>query len=204
MAFESINSMITYDPAAPAVGCPICLYRLSVIYLFQMVNIYKCPSCEGKINYGCNYCQHCGAKLEWEDDDSAVEDLSELSEDELVVTHMGRNTYIPDSNSSRVSAKVAGGIAGLAFWDLMRGTHNLLYSDCSEIKLCHSKSRLYGITPDKKHEVIDVALSDISIDYIYEPVYGSDFGSFIIKIPNKRKRYIRILMSICLIGFINL
>ena len=33
-----------------------------------------------------------------------------------------------------------------------------------EIKLRHSKTRLYGIAPNKKHDEIDVALKDISID----------------------------------------
>lgn len=57
-----------------------------------------------------------------------------------------------------------------------------------EIKLRHSKTRLYGIAPNKKHDEIDVALKDISIDY--HPVSGSDFGDFVIKIPNKEKVYV--------------
>ena len=94
-----------------------------------MASIYKCPSCEEKIKYGCNYCQHCGVKLEWEDDDSAVEDLSELSEDELVVAY-GLNKYIDSSNAG--PAKYGGGVVGYASLLLFEGVHNFLYTEyCS-------------------------------------------------------------------------
>ena len=57
-----------------------------------------------------------------------------------------------------------------------------------EIKLRHSKTRLYGIAPNKKHDEIDVALKDIPIDY--RLVSGSDFGDFVIKTPSKEKVYV--------------
>lgn len=56
-----------------------------------------------------------------------------------------------------------------------------------EIKLRHSKTRLYGIVL-KKHDEINVALKDISIDC--HPVSGSDFGDLVIKIPSKEKVYV--------------
>lgn len=143
---------------------------------------YKCEVCGNIIQYGNEHCRNCGTELDWSNDDSSMP-----SEDELVMAY-GLNAYIPDySNSSRAGMLVAGGIGGLIFGELFRGAHNLLYTDCSEIKLCHSKNRLYGISPDKKHDVINVGLSDISIDYV--PVAGSNFGNIIIKIPGRAKAY---------------
>ena len=149
-----------------------------------MVSVYRCPSCEDKIKYGCNYCQHCGVKLEWEDDESTTEDLSKLSKDELVKAY-GLNKYIDSSTAG--PAKYGGGVVGYASLLLFEGIHNLLYTECSEIELCHSKNRLYGIAPNKNRDEINVDLKEISVDY--GPVSGSDFGTFIIKIPSKEKVY---------------
>ena len=135
-----------------------------------MASIYKCPSCEEKIKYGCNYCQHCGVKLEWEDDDSAVEDLSELSEDELVVAY-GLNKYIDSSNAG--PAKYGGGVVGYASLLLFEGVHNFLYTECSEVELCHSENRLYGIAPNKNRDEINVDLKDILVDYLIIQSFGS-------------------------------
>lgn len=155
-----------------------------------MVSVYRCPSCEEKIKYGCNYCQNCGVKLEWEDDKSDTEDLSKLSEDELVTAY-GRDEIIPDG-SIKYGVAASGGslVGGFIIEGLVKGMSSFYSGDLGvkEIKLCHSKTRLYGIAPNKKHDEIDVALKDISIDY--HPVSGSDFGDFVIKIPSKEKVYV--------------
>lgn len=149
-----------------------------------MVSVYRCPSCEEKIKYGCNYCQNCGVKLEWEDDESTTDDLSKLSEDELIMAY-GPNKYIDSSTAG--PAKYGGGVVGYASLLLFEGIHNFLYTECSEIELCHSKNTLYGIAPNKNRDEINVDLKDILVDY--SPVSGSNFGTFIIKIPSKEKVY---------------
>ena len=149
-----------------------------------MTTIFKCPSCKAKIEYESNYCQNCGVKLEWEDKESEQENISELSEDDLVVAY-GLNNFIDISTAG--PSKYGGGVAGFASLLLFEGVHNFLYTECSEIELCHSKNRLYGIVPNKKRQEINVSLKDISVDY--NPVSGSNFGTFIIKIPSEEKVY---------------
>lgn len=155
-----------------------------------MSNSFNCPSCGAKIQYECNYCQQCGVKLEWEDDESDAEDLSKLSEDELVIAY-GRDEIIPDG-SIKYGVAASGGslVGGSIIEGLVKGMASFYSGDlgAKEIKLCHSKTRLYGIAPNKKHDEIDVALKDISIDY--HPISGSDFGDFVIKIPSKEKVYV--------------
>ena len=149
-----------------------------------MITIFKCPSCKARIEYESNYCQNCGVKLEWEDEESEQEDISELSEDDLVVAY-GLNNYFDSSATD--SVKHIGGVAGYASVLLFTGLHDFLYAECSEIELCHSKNRLYGVAPNKKRDEINAALKDISVDYT--PISGSNFGTFIIKIPSEEKVY---------------
>ncbi|MBQ9016113.1 MAG: hypothetical protein IJ109_08335 [Firmicutes bacterium] len=97
----------------------------------------------------------------------------------------GLSKYVDGSAAG--PAKYGGGVVGYASLLLFTGMHNFLYTECSEIELCHSKNRLYGIAPNKDRDEINVDLKEISVDY--NPVSGSDFGTFIIKIPSKEKVY---------------
>ena len=103
----------------------------------------------------------------------------------------GRNETITDG-SVKYGVAASGGslVGGFIIEELVKGMASFYSGDlgAKEIKLRHSKTRLYDIVPNKKHDEINVALKDISIDC--HPVSGSDFGDFVIKIPSKEKAYV--------------
>ena len=166
---------------------------------------YECANCESHVEYGSKYCSNCGAELEWSKQPTEKDNSSEgypldLERNNVVFAYGLAHGKWLASGTTRNVVKAAGRALGVTGFGLLGGalfstaTNDLLqYSAESmgfkELNLCHSKTRLYGLTPDEKQDVIDANINDVDADCKNRLYTTSDLYIHIVQKDGSIKHY---------------